>query len=478
MSLPPALEADMDSSRQTHPTAGRPIRGVLIWLALAGLAFAINYPGRLNPDSIDQLTQAVHLQLLNDWHEPWIIGAWRLFSPLAGEPAGALLAQSLLLAVYPALLISRAIAARDRSAASWALLGLFTASLIEVAGQIVKDALLLGFILCFLAVLDVQGSAEQRRWKMLLALPPAIAAFLIRPVNAFLFGFPAAVALLAWRVKWRIAVPALLLILAICAIQIPLVKFLDGHILKAPHSNIESSVIIFDVAGISTLSHSDLFATIPGWPTGALARPWDCYTPYYWDPFKWGKCGRYFDLFNAHVRGRYGFWIKAILSHPGAYLLHRARYAFQSFRSAAPMATFGTPYAINTAATRNDMFGAFTHGVDMRGQFQLWHRTIASRIVEWIAAIVFSKLAGLVEMTACFVALYFGIRKGREHVDDVSLAAASMGVANLLLMAMFGAAAEGRYFLPTYICGLLTLMRAVAGRKDWLAAFRLPHNRL
>jgi hypothetical protein len=448
------------SSRQTRPKAGHSIQGVLIYLALVGLAFAVNYPGRLNPDSIDQLTQAVHPALLNDWHEPWTIGYWRLFSPLAGEPAGALLAQSLALLVYPSLLISRAIASGRRSAPYWIFLAIFTISVVEVAGQIVKDAMLLGFILCFLALLDIAEFGKRRRQKMLFALPLAIAASLIRPVNAFLFGFPAALALLARRTRWRVALPALLFILAACAIQVPFVKFLDGRLLKAAHGNAESSVIIFDVAGISTMSHSDLFATIPGWPTHALARPWDCYTPYQWDPFRWGKCGRYFELFDTYVSNRYAFWAHAILAHPLAYMLHRARYAFQSFRSAAPVATFHMPYAINTAATRSAMFSTFTHGIDMRGQFQLWHPNIASRIAEWIAAIVFSKPAGLVEMAACFLVLWFGIRKKHGLADTVGFAAAGIGIANILLMVMFGVAAEGRYFLPTYVCGLLILMRA------------------
>lgn len=110
------------------------------------------------------------------------------------------------------------------------------------------------------------------------------------------------------------------------------------------------------------------------------------------------------------------------------------------------------------------MFSSFTHGIDMRDQFQLWHPNIASRIVEWIAAIVFSKPAGLVEMAACFLVLWFGIRKKGGLADTIGFAAAGIGIANILLMVMFGVAAEGRYFLPTYICGLLILTRAV-GRK-------------
>jgi hypothetical protein len=437
--------------------------GILIYLFLVSLAFAVNYPGRLNPDSIDQLTQAIHPELLSDWHEPWTIVFWRPFSPLLGEPASALLSQCLVLFVYPAVLITRAITDRECSAWVWIFLGIFTVSLIEISGQIVKDALLLGFILCFLAVLD-REDVPRSRWKTLLALLPVIAASLIRPVNAFLFGAASAFALLTYRVRWRIAVSALLLVLAVCACQVPVVRFLDETDFKASHGNIESALMIFDVAGISANLRSDLFAEIPGWPTQALPRPWDCYNPYYWDAFKWGKCNQYFDLFNARVSNRYGFWIDAILSHPSAYLLHRARYLYRDFRSPAPVATFRVPEAVNTESAEAQMFGASTHGIDMRGQFQLWRPTAVSRIVEWFAALVFSRPAGLVQIAACFVAVLFGIGKGRGAIDKAMLMAGGIGVANILLMAALGVSALGRYLLPSYVCGFLILMKAASLR--------------
>jgi hypothetical protein len=445
-----------------HPI--RVILGIPIYLFLVALAFAVNFPGRLNPDSIDQLTQATHPELLSDWHEPWTIIVWRLFSPLLGEPASALLAQCLLVFAYPAVLITRAITARECSTWVWSFLGIFTVSLIEVSGQIVKDALLLGFILCFLAVIDRENVPRSCRWETLLALPPIIAASLVRPVNAFLFGIAAAFALLAYRVRWRIALPALLLVLAVCACQVLVVRFLDETDFKASHGNVESALMIFDVAGISANLRSDLFAAIPGWPTQSLARPWDCYNPYYWDQFRWGKCGRYFDLFNARVPNRYDFWVDAVMSHPRAYLLHRARYLYQSFKSASPVATFRAPYAVNTASVGARMLGAYTHGIDMRGQFQLWRPTAASRIVEWIAALVFSPPAGLVQIGACFAAVFFGIGRGRGAIDKTMLMAGGIGVANIVLMAVFGVSALGRYLLPSYVCGFLILMKAVSLR--------------
>jgi len=320
---------------------------------------------------------------------------------------------------------------------------------------------LLGFILCFLAVLD-REDVPRSRWKTVLALLQVFAASLVRPVNAFLFGAAAAFALLAYRVRWRIALPALLLLFAVCACQVPVVRFLDETDLKASHANIESALMIFDVAGISTASRSDLFAEIPGWPTQSLPRPWDCYNPYYWDQFKWGKCGRYFDLFNARVSNRYAFWVDAILSHPRAYLLHRARYVYRDLRSPAPVATFRSPDAVNTASAEAQMFGAFTHGIDMRGQFQLWRPTAASRIIELIAALVFSRPAGLVQIAACFVVVFFGIGKGRGAIDKSMLMAGGIGVANILLMAVLGVSALGRYLLPSYVCGFLILMKAIS----------------
>lgn len=41
-----------------------------VYLALVSLAWLVNYPGRVNPDTLDQLTQAGNLATLNDWQPP------------------------------------------------------------------------------------------------------------------------------------------------------------------------------------------------------------------------------------------------------------------------------------------------------------------------------------------------------------------------------------------------------------------------
>src|SRR5687768_12738907 len=75
----------------------------LIFAMFLILCVAVNYPGRLNEDSLLQLVGAADRGLLTDLHSPLVTWIWSLPAPVLGQPAAALLVQSLLLACYAAM---------------------------------------------------------------------------------------------------------------------------------------------------------------------------------------------------------------------------------------------------------------------------------------------------------------------------------------------------------------------------------------
>jgi hypothetical protein len=428
-----------------------------IYVGLVGLAFSVNYPGRLTPDSLDMLTQAAHPEILNDWHEPATIGFWLLFAPILGQPASALLIQALSIFIYPAILIERTIAQR---LVAVPFLAAFIAALVGVTGLISKDIVSIGLILCLLAALDVRPASGLRLWRPALLTVLIIAITLIRPPNFVLFGITAACWVAIRRIRLRAAIPALILICITTAASPWMVKLFDQKLLGAADARAELSLIIFDAAGISSAIQKDIFAELTSWPTDEVQRPWHCYTPRYWDTFKsGGKCKEYWALFsNINVRPTY-WWLRSIVSHPIGYAIHRMKYSFQLVRSPMPIATWGAPYAANVA-----FVDLSTKGIDMQSYFQLWKPRIAHVPFEWTAALVFSRSTLVIAVFLCLLVLISAskVRGARGAIDSVEVAAAGIGIGNVLMLVAFGVAAQGAYLLPTFVCGFVIFLRRSA----------------
>jgi hypothetical protein len=76
-----------------------------VYLPLVLLAWFVNYPGRINPDTLSQLTEAQNIGKLSDCQAPVTTWLYSLFTPALGQPAGALLVQALLVFLYPAVIL-------------------------------------------------------------------------------------------------------------------------------------------------------------------------------------------------------------------------------------------------------------------------------------------------------------------------------------------------------------------------------------
>jgi hypothetical protein len=438
----------------------------------------VNYPGRLNPDSYDMLTQAQHVDTLNDWHSPAVIWLWSLFTPVLGQPAGALLVQSLLLFVYPVVAWIKPISTADRGPLDQALsvgYGVLLLALIPLAGAISKDQILIGLILCLLAIIHNESKYSRVGLiKSRLCYLPALAMILfVRPSNFIMI----AIAGLAWAFlifgrggKFLMAVVS---IAAGCALAVPATSFVNSVIFGAKSAMSERSLMIFDVAGISAREKIDLFGELPDWPTDQISRPWECYTPAAWDQFGWGACKEYSEAVEAKMT-KLGaafvmrWWTGAILHYPYSYIAHRLSYFWNLLRKRTRVfARVVFPSAMN--ALHSDTSVVRTYGIDMTGKFQVWEPTIRYRPFGLVSALVFSSPIVPVTVLSCVATLVWSWRKTRERsgeVDAVIVVSSAIGIGNLLMLLLFGISDDGRYLLPTVICGGVSILRLIQRALD------------
>jgi hypothetical protein len=155
-----------------------------IYVVLVSLAWLVNFPGRLSSDTLDMITQGQYPVVLNDWQAPVVTWLYSIFTPL-GQPSGALLLQALLLFFYPSIVLvqsnSRWI---DIAKVPLAIaLGIFDAALIAISGQILRDVILIGAVLCFLGAIDLSINFS-RYWNWFaLKLAILLLIFAVRPTN-------------------------------------------------------------------------------------------------------------------------------------------------------------------------------------------------------------------------------------------------------------------------------------------------------
>src|SRR4029078_5906257 len=91
-----------------------------------------------------------------DWLSPFDSLICSGFEPVMRQPSAALLMQSLLMFIYPAIVATGNYSRRSRLLnvtlfAGWVI---FLAALVSVTGQIVKDLVLVALVLCLLAPLE------------------------------------------------------------------------------------------------------------------------------------------------------------------------------------------------------------------------------------------------------------------------------------------------------------------------------------
>ncbi|WP_242122839.1 hypothetical protein [Sphingobium sp. Sx8-8] len=302
----------------------RPVHVLAFLPLVAAILLSLSYwPGLVTYDSVRQYDQALS-GAFDDWHPPMMEAIWRLILPFWPGPAPMLLLQLGLYAGGMAGLIVWALR-RNRPGVAFGL-GLCALLPLSAAlmGEVLKDCLMAGALMAATALILLSLENRNRIARIAAALLVFFAATL--RFNAFLAGVPilllaAGPVLLASRLRMTVNAVAMALLLLLA---MPLANRAIG----AESSDVNLSLVIFDLAGITEYSGQDAFPPLNVRQPIQVVR--SCYTPVKWDSFSWWVdplCPLNFEqvrrAFHASHVSAMPFWVGQIIRHPVAYARHR-----------------------------------------------------------------------------------------------------------------------------------------------------------
>jgi len=306
-------------------------RTTLLIAAMTAAGFALTlyvfYPGVMTFDSF-----YVYKDMTNgtfgDWQSPVMLALWSLIDPIAPGMGSMLI---LTVALYWLAFGVAALAIAQRSAQLAMALPILALSppAFVMVGVIWRDILFaVVWMLGAVAVFAVTGRDRKSR------IPIQIAAFglflfgvLLRP-NA-LAAAPILAAYIAWphRFSWK-RTAALYVPVALALFG--LVQLVYYGVFNAKREHPLHSIVVFDLGGISHFARENVF------PGAWTAKESDlitngCYKPVAWDIY-WTQQPCLFVMERLEAENLFGepaladAWRHAIVSHPVAYLEHRAVY--------------------------------------------------------------------------------------------------------------------------------------------------------
>lgn len=450
------------------------------WLLLALIG---NYPGRLNEDSLQQLIGWSNPDRLTDLHSPVVTWLWSLAAPVVGQPASALLIQSVALAFYAAIVPS----AWPRDRAAWTALAvetLFKLSLLVSAGFIIKDVLLIGLLLSALGAIQLAASASRPRLLTGAILVLLLLSLLVRPTNCIMLFVAGALSLpFVARSRRSFAILLPMLALALLA-SVPLYVGISRSLLGAADGHSERQVQIFDMAGISARTGRNLFMDLEGWPPANLPPPERCYSPESWAAFAHGgKCGEY-SVVIEQVRSQVGrraiasWWLKGIAAHPGDYAGHRldhmsrllgAGYDERRERARAMWGAQGRHlYALNRPERIGEV-RRIQHGLSAPVRMSWWRESGLSRAFGAAGELIYAHRWTEALALACCVLVvgWSWLRKARGRLVHLSVpAAAGLGIGNAAIYLFLGIAAQDRYLFPTVCFAIFAGIAALRSKAN------------
>jgi hypothetical protein len=297
-------------------------------LAAAGYALTLYvfYPGVMTYDA-KYIYEAIPDQHPGDWQSPLMVAIWRWINPLAPGAASMFL---FIVTVYWSAFVLLALTIARRSMLLAAILLILAASppAFTLLGVIWRDILFSGAWL-LAAVLAWSAREQSHRVRMpaqILALCLVAFGILLRP-NA-LFAVPILAIYILWPMafRWkRAALVYLPVAIAFCAL-VPLVYYgaLNGKKEHPLHS-----VFVFDLGGMSHFAKENQFPVTFTPEQNRLLI--DCYQPVLWDIY-WNRDPCKFVMAKLEGEKIFGTptlsraWLRAVTTHPLAYLQHRAAF--------------------------------------------------------------------------------------------------------------------------------------------------------
>ncbi|MGB8527159.1 MAG: hypothetical protein WCD75_10015 [Rhodoplanes sp.] len=300
--------------------------------ALAGFGFALTlyvfYPGVMTYDAL-YVYKAIAEGRVGDWQSPVMTALWAAVDPIA-PGAGSMLLLTAALYWLGFGLVGITLARRAPWLGVVAVLLAFAPPAFMFLGVIWRDMLFAGVWLCAAALVFAAATARSALCIAAQAVALALVALgvMLRPNALVAAPLLATYALWPSRFAWkRVAlayVPAGLILFGVMH-----VVYYD--VLGAVRQHPLHSLFVFDLGGITHFSKKNQFPTT--WSPAEQQRlVTDCYDPYLWDAYWHGRpcsfvMGRIEN--EQHIFGTpvlSAAWRRALLSHPAAYLQHRATF--------------------------------------------------------------------------------------------------------------------------------------------------------
>jgi hypothetical protein len=303
----------------------------ILALTFAGFALTLRifYPGVMTYDA-----WYVHADIASgqagDWQSPVMTALWGVIDPLAPGAASMFLFIATLYWLAFAVL-ALALARKSAWLGPVALVLALTPSAFVFVGVIWRDILLAASWL--LAAALAYAVAERKDvWRcaaQALALALLCFGYLLRP-NA-LFAAPILAAYIVWPARFDLKRAAILYVPAalVLALLVPLVYYV---MLDAKHQHVLHAIFVFDLGGITHFTGENQFPVTWSADESAMLTG-SCYKPTDWDIY-WTRQPCLFvmkKLEGEHLFGTPALleaWLRALASHPLAYLEHRGAVAW------------------------------------------------------------------------------------------------------------------------------------------------------
>lgn len=273
------------------------------------------------------------------------------------------------------------------------------------------------------------------------------------------------------QLKTRKAMFATLAIASIaCVLTVPFVVVINRAIFGAVSSRPESSVELFDLAGISAMRGVDQFAAEGLIPAGTQnPSVVSCYEPSSGNNYIWGDCkwvsvalverglATSPDMFRA--------WLHAIVTHPKAYALHRIGYMKLLLERKSAADFFDYVGATNTPQ------GVTSLPADWRDESDFWTPRLpivtTVRVLEPFLSIGFGfpVVWILADIICIGIIVTLRIRNRGDPataIDDVIVASAASSLLSLVTFAFLAPSYTARYLFWTYISTLIAILLFVA----------------
>ena len=311
-------------------TRPNPFQFVIIGgIALIGalLIMQAYWPGVMIDDARWQYQQALD-NAYENWHPPLMAWIWRKLTVLEPGPSPMLVLQ---LAFYWTGIALIASSAHHRGHPRLAFLLLcagFLPAPFALSGPVTKDALMDGILLFSTGMILWRQhiwSRVMRSLIVVLAIVGLAFAAALR-FNAFFACIPLFLAAIPG--SWIRTSPRFLAAVVGSALLFLAIPGLIAAVLHAEDTDVQLSLIIFDLGGITEHSKVSQFPDLN--VRNPVAVNHHCYDPKGWDSYSsWAKtpCPLGFDPFqslidNGDVNAK-DLWVHSILHHPIAYLEHR-----------------------------------------------------------------------------------------------------------------------------------------------------------